>query len=396
MSVTSSPENSSPAEFKPLKIIATILFINIVAMTCFAALTPLMTIRLVAHGYSNFMMGLQAIMWAVGVLVLGRFYPTWTKYLGIMGSIFVGLVGSAAMVSLLPILPIGPLWLVESFISGALFGLFWTVSESWMSAVTPEKYRSRVNALYAMTIGVGYGCGPLLLGAMGNEGPWPFWIIALIVSAASLSFLWVYNQPSKIELHGRVGLWRTARHAGLILIIALVSGFTDAGTPSMFSVYILRSGFTDTDLLRMLFIFGLGRLILQMPVGMIADRVNRILVLCVASSLSAVTVLSLPWVLGTTWEIPILFLWGGLIDTFYVLGLSIMGSRFSGIRLVEMNTLFVMLYSFGTAIGAPTLGGVMDGFGAKFYPMAVAAVISVAVVAALLSTLSFFKQTRHE
>ncbi|MDI9349615.1 MAG: MFS transporter [Candidatus Symbiobacter sp.] len=387
---------SLPKHGSPFWVIATILVINLICMTAFAALGLLVTIRMADMGYSNTRLGWQVIMWSIGVMALGRFFPPIIFRLGVLGSLYLGLLGCAGLISTLTIIPMGPWWLVEAFLSGGVFGLFWTVSETWLSAVSPEAYRSRINALYAMTIGVAGSGGSLLLHLIGDQGMWPFWTLSLIIAGSSLCLLVVRHYPTQIALHGRSNIWRTAKTAGLVLVIGVVSGFTDAGTSAMFSVYVLKTGYSESELLRMVFVFGLGRLILQMPVGMIADRLNRVTVLCTSSFLCVIVVLSLPWALNTPFEAPVLFLWGGLIDTFYVLGLAIMGSRYSGQRLVEMNALFVMLYSLGTATGAPSLGFMMDQFGANVYPIVVAAVIGVAICASLLSTTSFFQKARHK
>ena len=388
MSVT---EMTTPSPRASLRIISVIIIVNVICMTAFISLTPLVTIQLLGVGYSNFMTSLQAVFAALGVIAFGRFYPTIAKHLGILPSLYVGLIGCAVLIGALAIMPIGPLWLIEAFFSGGCWGLFWSVSESWLSAVTPDKYRARVNALYALTIAIGASAGPLLLKLIGNQGVMPFVWIALIISASSLALIFLQGMPTHIEFKGRVRILHTVRNAGLVLVIGLVSGFSDNGVGAMFSVYVLRMGFSPEDLVHMLFAFGLGRLLLQMPVGFIADKFNRLLVLCVASTLCAAAVLSLPYVLGTALEFPVLFIWGGLIDTFYVLGLVIIGSRYSGLTLVEMNTLFVMLYSVGTAVGTPSLGLIMDQFGNDSFPIAVALVVSIAILAALSSIVNWQK-----
>jgi predicted MFS family arabinose efflux permease len=57
---------------------------------------------------------------------------------------------------------------------------------------------------------------------------------------------------------------------------------------------------------------------------------------------------------------PLLFVWGGTLYAFYSQGIALLGEEFAAADLAAANTLFVMVYCCGGALG-PSLGGlVMD------------------------------------
>ncbi|MFQ5535306.1 MAG: MFS transporter [Sphingomonadales bacterium] len=104
-----------------------------------------------------------------------------------------------------------------------------------------------------------------------------------------------------------------------------------------------------------------GNVFLQLPIGILADKMNRqrLLVICAGAGLFGG--ISLPLVIGVPWLLwPTLFLWGGVVVGLYTVGLTMLGERFSGPDLVGANAAFVMLYGLGALAAPPVAGAAMD------------------------------------
>jgi len=98
--------------------------------------------------------------------------------------------------------------------------------------------------------------------------------------------------------------------------------------------------------------------VLQVPIGLLADRYGRKTLLGVCAAASALGPLLLPSALGTPLLLwPLLFVWGGTLYAFYSQGVALLGEEFAVENLPSANTLFVMVYCCGGVIG-PGAGGI--------------------------------------
>jgi MFS family permease len=96
--------------------------------------------------------------------------------------------------------------------------------------------------------------------------------------------------------------------------------------------------------------------ILQLPVGWLADRAGRRRVLAGCALAGVAGPLLLTSSLATSLLWPLLFIWGGTMYGFYTQGIALLGESFAARELAGANTVFVMVYCLGGVIG-PSLGG---------------------------------------
>ena len=119
---------------------------------------------------------------------------------------------------------------------------------------------------------------------------------------------------------------------------------------------------------------GLGNVLMQIPIGLISDRVrDRRSLLTLFAAVGLVGTLCLP-LLGTDWWLmaSLLFLWGGVVAGLYTVGLTHLGSRLGGADLAAANAAFVFCYSAGMLVGPQTIGSSMDLFGYNGFAWALA------------------------
>jgi MFS family permease len=101
-----------------------------------------------------------------------------------------------------------------------------------------------------------------------------------------------------------------------------------------------------------------GNVVLQVPIGMLADRYGRRALLGICAAASCVGPLLLQASLRSPLLLwPLLFVWGGTLYAFYSQGVALLGEEFAIESLPSANTLFVMVYCFGGVIG-PSVGGI--------------------------------------
>jgi MFS family permease len=101
--------------------------------------------------------------------------------------------------------------------------------------------------------------------------------------------------------------------------------------------------------------------VFPIPVGLVADRLNKVWMLAVFALVGLAGALALPALAAdrTTYAAA-LFLWGGVIGGLYPVGLAILSERFHGAGLASANAAYIMMYSLGMIAGPPALGLGLD------------------------------------
>jgi MFS family permease len=142
------------------------------------------------------------------------------------------------------------------------------------------------------------------------------------------------------------------------MLAAAVAGLVESADLSLLPLFGLRTGLAERDALWLVTVFLAGNVALQLPIGMLADRVGRRAMLGVCALTSAIGPLALTHAIGSPrllW--PLLFVWGGTLYAFYSQGVALLGEVFRAPHeLAGANTVFVMTYCVGGVLG-PSIGG---------------------------------------
>ena len=155
---------------------------------------------------------------------------------------------------------------------------------------------------------------------------------------------------------------------------------------ALLPVYGLHHGLDQTTAVLMLSIFIGGNMLLQVPIGWMADRGGRrgALLGCALFALAGALLLPLA-VARMELLYPLMFFWGGALFAIYTLGLGLLGADFPRAQLAAANVVFVMFYEIGSA-GGPTLAGAaIDLIGPEGLPAVVA--VSAAALLLVIGTL---------
>src|SRR5215470_13379039 len=125
----------------------------------FGALVPLMALRLAALGVDASVIGLNAAMFPMAVLVMGPLLPGLLARLGSRKALYLGLSTTALSVLLMPLLPNLAVWFLLRFVGGAAASIQWVISETWLNIIATERDRGRIMGLYASVLAAGFALG---------------------------------------------------------------------------------------------------------------------------------------------------------------------------------------------------------------------------------------------
>jgi MFS family permease len=322
---------------------------------------PLLALILERKGVPGAINGLNLATGGLAALVLTPFTPRMIARFGAAHYLAACLAIAAA--ALIAIYEAPSLWFwfpIRFVLSSGLNGLF-VASEFWVNRLADEKNRGRYVALYAICLSGGFGIGPTLLKIIGTHGIAPFAAGSGLLLLALVPVLSMRKSAPRIEESGTSSLFAVIRAAPAALTASFVFGAIDAGMTGLLPVYAVRSGYTESNAALTVTAIALGSIALQYPLGYLADRLNRRLLLALCTATGIVGSALAPFAVHTPpLMYALLFVWGGLILGIYSIGLTLIGERFKGIELPTANAAFVLLYSLGLLLGPSAEGVALD------------------------------------
>ncbi len=313
---------------------------------------PLVSLALERDGVDSALIGVMAAMPAVGILLCSPLVPRIVARLGTRSTLGLGIAVSGTAVLALPFLDNYWLWLVLRFVMGAADGALFTVSETWINQIAEERNRGRMVALYVSVISLSFASGPLLILVTGSEGVLPFIVAGVSLYAAGLPLLWTGTNVPPVTGSADFSVLAFVRVAPTLCAAVLLFSFLDGAAMSLLPVFGLRHGYQEAVAATMITALVMGNVVLQLPIGWFADRVNRygLLFGCGCGVLFGAIILPLVvQIPALMW--PALILLGACGGGVYSLALMLVGQRFNGADLVTANAAFGVLWGVGNLVG---------------------------------------------
>jgi MFS family permease len=385
------PDHPNPAGVAHthwLSISAAIASISVVGIAIGLG-TPLLSVVLESRGHSASMIGLNTAVAGVASIVAAPLATPLAMRLGVVWTMLAMiLVGAFAFVGFY-FAPSFWMWFPLRAILHVALTILFILSEFWISISAPPNRRGFVLGIYATVLSLGFAFGPWLFAKMGSMGFLPFGVTFVIVVLAAIPVLIAAGESPKIHASDEDDQASFARYIWLVptaTAAVLVFGAVETGGFALFPIYGNRIGYPEADAALLLSMIGLGNVILQIPIGLISDRVrDRRLLLLVCAAVGLVGMLALPWY-ETNWYLTaaVLFVWGGVVAALYTIGLAHLGSRLTGRELASANAAFVFCYGFGMLIGPQAIGISMDLLGPPGFGYSLAIFFAAYIVLAAI------------
>ncbi|OPA73993.1 MFS transporter [Paenibacillus selenitireducens] len=339
-----------------------LISVIIVAGASQGLLLPLLTVMLEHQGVSSDLNGLNATMLYIGIFSTLFFIEKLLKRLGFKRLLVYALTLITCVLLLFPVFKGIWVWFALRFLVGVGDSALHYASQLWVMTTSTEQNRGRTLSFYGMSYGIGFSIGPLGMNLL-HFGEWaPFVAIALLclVVLAAVVFILPNYQVMGAKNDGPAlekRYLRSFQWAWFALLPAFLYGYTEASMNSSFPIYALRIGLDQEWISFLLPFFGIGGLILQLPLGMLSDRIGRKKVLMGAGLLGGIAFLVLPVFGANAWAILVLFMVaGGMLGSFYSLGLAFAADVLPRAYLPSANVVATFIFSIGSIV-APNLAG---------------------------------------
>ncbi|AIQ53052.1 MFS transporter [Paenibacillus sp. FSL R7-0331] len=330
-------------------------------------LLPVLSILLEQKGVSSSLNGLNAAALYVGSFAMTLVAERVLGAIGFKKLIAAGLSLVLVTLLLFPLVPGVTAWFVLRLLVGIGDSAINYAAQLWVLLMAPAEHRGRNLSLYGMSYGLGFSLGPAGISLLRFGQAAPFLILAGLFLLALLLVLFKLpnSRPDKVEQNEgqarRFG--RSYSLAWYALIPALLYGYMEASLNSNFPVYGLRSGFTTDQIAALLPFAGIGGLLLQLPLGLWSDRHGRKKILIFAGTSGGLAFMLLP-LAGSHFMLTlfVLLVAGGLVGSFFSLGLSYAADILPRNLLPAANVVSSFHFSIGSIIG-PGVGGLLLEYG---------------------------------
>ncbi|WP_151736471.1 MFS transporter [Paenibacillus tengchongensis] len=330
-------------------------------------LLPVLSILLEQKGVSSSLNGLNAAALYVGSFAMTLVAERVLGAVGFKKLIAGGLSLVLVTLILFPLFPGIKAWFVLRLLVGIGDSAINYAAQLWVLLMAPAEHRGRNISLYGMSYGLGFSLGPLGLGLLrfGDAAPFILTAVLFVLVLALVLFKLPDSHPDKVE-HGENQVRRFGRCYSLAwyaLIPALLYGYMEASLNSNFPVYGLRIGYSTDQIAALLPFAGIGGLVLQLPLGIWSDRFGRKTILIMAGVGGGAAFSLLP-LAGDHFALTLVLLMiaGGLVGSFFSLGLSYAADILPRHLLPAANVVGSFHFSLGSIAG-PGIGGLLLQFG---------------------------------
>ena len=254
------------------------------------------------------------------------------------------------------------LWLALRFVSGLGLGLHWVLTEAWLANIVTEKYRTRVMAIYATAISIGFAVGPIVIWLFGALSIIPFIIMGALLILAALPILRLKGHEPKDSQTRSASPLILIKKAPTVASACIVVGSVDLALISLLPAMITRTP-EAAPILALIIVpaMAIGATILQYPIAIIADKhgLRKVGVMTVCAGLIFASLI--PFFLGSVLLTLLFgFLAAGLVYGLYSIGLAMLSRRFSGAEIVAANAGFVILFELSNLMGPWVAGFLLD------------------------------------
>ncbi|MCG3170273.1 MAG: putative MFS-type transporter YcaD [Pseudomonadales bacterium] len=336
----------------------------------------LLGVRASLSGFDTGVTGAVLACYYVGFLLGSWSTPRLIARVGPI-RVFAALASLVSFAPLAHALFVDPLaWALVRLLSGACMVGVYIIAESWLNAEATNQNRGRLLSLYLIVCQGSMAGGQFLL-QLGD--PLGFELFVLISALCSLAVVPIAltrraapRHESIVPIRLAVLLRRVPLTLAGILLVSLTYGAFYAIGP----VYALQAGFAHGQIAWFMAAAIVGSALLQWPVGMLSDRMDRRLVVLWASAAVCVVALLLAVLpAGLEWTVyGLMFVYGGLSFPLYGVFLSLAGDVLRGEELVAASSKVLLVNGTGSALGPVLVAWLMEAIDARAYLVFVALV----------------------
>ncbi|HAS1784513.1 MULTISPECIES: MFS transporter [Enterobacter] len=252
-------------------------------------------------------------------------------------------------------------WMVWRFIAGVGCAMIWVVVESALMCSGTSRNRGRLLAAYMMVYYVGTVIGQLMVSKFPTDlmSVLP-WVTGMVLAAIlPLLFTRIVNQNSEHQEATHVWPMLRLRQARLGVNGCIISGIVLGSLYGLMPLYLNHQGVSDSGIGFWMAVMVSAGIVGQWPIGRLADRFGRLLVLRVQVFVVIMGCLAM---LSNAAMAPALFILGAAGFTLYPVAMAWACEKVEHHQLVAMNQALLLSYTIGSLLGPTFTAMLMQNY----------------------------------
>ena len=247
------------------------------------------------------------------------------------------------------------------FIAGVGCAMIWVVVESALMCSGTSRNRGRLLAAYMMVYYVGTVLGQLMVSKLPTDlmSVLP-WVTGMVLAAIlPLLFTRIVNHNSEHQEATHVWPMLRLRQARLGVNGCIISGIVLGSLYGLMPLYLNHQGVSDSGIGFWMAVMVSAGIVGQWPIGRLADRFGRLLVLRVQVFVVIMGCLAM---LSNAAMAPALFILGAAGFTLYPVAMAWACEKVEHHQLVAMNQALLLSYTIGSLLGPTFTAMLMQNY----------------------------------
>jgi len=321
----------------------------------------LLSIRGDIEGFSPAQIGIVGASFWAGIVVGSLRSGMLIERVGHVRT-FAALGAIASTIPLLHLLLIDPIaWVGLRAVTGFCFAGLFIVVESWLNGAATVQTRGQILSIYGMTGLMAGIAGQLLLPATDATGFRPFCMVAITLALSLVPLaLSRSSAPAGSSAAARINPRELYRQSPFGVVAAFFAGATTGAFFALGPVFAQKRGLDTVEIAFFMSSGTLGGFIMAWPLGWLSDRMDRRLVIIVASITAATMLLGMVVVVprgAYAWVLYLcVALFGATVVPIYSIIIAQVSDVVSKEELVGASGGLLLLNGIGATIG-PIIAG---------------------------------------
>ncbi len=296
----------------------------------------------------------------------------------------------SAIIVIYPVFPDWMAWTALRVVAGFCFSGIYITAESWINNTASNDTRGQALSAYMIVQMLGIIASQVLINVPDPSGFALFIIPSVLVSLAFLPILLAPVPAPAFDSTRRLPFTELFRISPLGCIGMLLTGGVFSAMFGMASVWGAQVGLSVRDISIFVGAMYVGGLVLQYPIGMASDRMDRRMLITVLSAVAAAVMLMAAFVdLPFAALIGVAVLLGGITNPVYALLIAYTNDFLPREEMAAASAGLIFLNGFGAIFGPLVTGWMMETVGPSGF------FLFIGVLFVLLSAYAMWRMTRR-